>query len=180
MQLQGPMARGCLSLPRRRKTTRHGFHRASLALPAKGRSTSILIRSARPASTARCFSALPSSDACFFAGEFMGGSFLVRCAPALGGNRTLRLRIHRRKSARGFSDGPAIARVSAAIAPSVAGSFVHSADSVSLVQPVPLVVCLVCHYPSPAAIFELKVPTAARSSRERRTGRSEAGISRVL
>ena len=174
------MALGCLSLPRGGETTRHGFHRASLALPAKGRSTSIVIRSARPASTARCFSALSSSDACFFAGEFMCGSFLVRCASALGGNRPLRLRIHRRKSTRGFSDGTAIARVSDAIAPPVAGSFVQSADSVSLVQPVPMVVCLVCHYPSPAAIFELKVPAAARSSRERRTGRSEAGISRVL
>jgi len=118
------------------KATRHGFHRASLALPARVGSTSALIRSARPASSARCFSALSSGDSCFFAGEFMGSSFLVRGTSALRGNSSLRLRIHRRKSTRCFSDGPAIARFCVAVVPYFARSFFDSAHSASLVQPV--------------------------------------------
>jgi hypothetical protein len=63
----------------------------------------------------------------------MSGSFLVRGPSALGGDRTLRLRIHRRKSARCFSDGPAIARFSAA-ATFFTCSVVDSARSAPLVE----------------------------------------------
>jgi len=110
----------------------------------------------------------------------VGGSFLVRRASAFRGDRALGLRIHRRKSTRCLSDGPDIAQFPATVSSSFAGSFAYSADSAPLVQSSALVVSLVCHYPSPAAIFELKVP-APRSHRVRdRQGWSEAGISRVF
>jgi hypothetical protein len=66
----------------------------------------------------------------------VGSSFLVRGTSALRSNRTLRLWIHRRKSTRRFSDGPAIARFYVAVVPSFARSFIDSARSASLVQPV--------------------------------------------
>jgi hypothetical protein len=109
----------------------------------------------------------------------MSSPFLVRGAATFRGDRTLRLRIHRRKSARCLPDGPGIARLSVVIGSSFTRSFVATADSASLVQ-FALVVSFVCHYPSPAAIFELKVPAGGCASRVRCTDRSEAGISRVF
>jgi hypothetical protein len=134
MQLQG-RSPGLVMLDSMGKATRHGFHRASLALPAKGRSTSILIHSARPASTARCFSPFSSSDTRFLAREFMSGSFLVRGASALRGDRTLCLRIHRCKPARRFSYGASTARISTVVT-SFVRSFVDSAHSAPLLKPV--------------------------------------------
>ena len=149
----------------RAETTRHGLHRASLALPARGRSTATLIRSARPASSARCFSALSSSDAGFFTREFVGSAFLVRGTSALRRDRTLRLRIHRRKSPRCFSGGPGIARRSVAVCPAVAYSFVYSVHSASLVQPVVCVISLVCHYSVSCRNIRVEGPACAVTAR---------------
>jgi hypothetical protein len=110
----------------------------------------------------------------------VGSSFLVRGTTAFRGDSTLRLRIHRRESTRRFPDGPAIARFCVAVVQSFARSFIDSAHSASLVQPVALGVSLVCHYPSPAAIFELMIPATRGHRVSGRTVRSEAGISRVF
>jgi hypothetical protein len=65
----------------------------------------------------------------------MSGSFLMRGASALRGDRTLSLRIHRCKSARRFSRRPPVARISTVVA-SFVRSFFESADSAPLVKPV--------------------------------------------
>jgi hypothetical protein len=64
----------------------------------------------------------------------MSGSFLVRGASALRGDRTLSLRIHRCKPAGCFSYGTTIARITT-IAASFVRSFVDSANSAPLVKP---------------------------------------------
>lgn len=59
-----------------------------------------LVRRGGATAATGCFTAFSSRDSRFFAGEFVRGSFLVRGASTLCGDRTLRLGIHRCESAR--------------------------------------------------------------------------------
>jgi hypothetical protein len=151
MQLQGRTI-----LPE--KTTGHGFRRApfaaSLSLPSRlGRSGIARARSAPP-STTRCFSAFSSRDARFFTGEFVRGSFLVRRASTFRRDRALCLRVHCRKSAGSFADVAGTARFSCAVTAAAHSTAANSTASASLVHSFVLVVAVICHYRSPAAIFE--------------------------
>jgi hypothetical protein len=126
-----------------------------------GRSACALTRSARSPSTARCFSAFSSGDPRLFTGEFVRRSFLVRRAPTFRRDRALCLRIHRRKSAGCLSDVARTTRFwSTVVAPARCAA---SAASASLVHPFVLVVTLVCHYRSPAAIFEFNDAATERT-----------------
>lgn len=150
------------------KTKRHGESRASFASVRFGRSGIAFVLSARPATAAGCFTTLPSRDSGLFACKFVRGSFLVGGTPTLGSDGSLRLGIHRGESAGSLSTGPAGAsRLHSALSScAVHGGAIPSsavAASASLVHHIPLVVGLVCHYPSPAANFEL-VSAAARLS----------------
>jgi hypothetical protein len=137
------------------------------SLPSRlGRSAAALVCSARSSSAARCFSAFSSGDACLFTGEFVRGSLLVRGASTFRCNRALSLRVHRRKSAGCLADVTRAARFSSAViatAHSTTSTSDHSA-SAPLVHPLILVVALVCHYRSPAAIFEFNDAAAGRAS----------------
>jgi hypothetical protein len=119
----------------------------------------------RSATAARCFATLPPRDARLFAREFVRGSFLVCRASALGSDCALRLWIHCRKSAgRLATDTTGISRVRSAVVSISARADASSARSIvsaSLVHSFPLVVGLVRHYRSPAAIFELSWKAAA-------------------
>jgi hypothetical protein len=141
------------------KTKRHGEIRASFASVRLRRSVVVVARFARPATAAGCFTTLSSRDSGLFAREFVRGSFLVGGAPTFRRDCALRLRIHRRESAGSLAThtaGIACLRSALSSRPadrSTAAS--HSAAAhASFVHPVPFVVGLVCHYPSPAAIFE--------------------------
>lgn len=126
-----------------------------------GRSAVALTRSARPSSTARCFSAFSSGDPCLFTGEFVRRSFLVCRPSAFRCDSALCLRVHRRKSARCLADIARNTRFVAAPAHSVASTS-DSVPSAPLVHPFVLVVALVCHYRSPAAIFEFNDAVTGR------------------
>jgi len=133
------------------------------SLPSRlGRSATALTFSVRPSSTARCFSTFPSGDPRLLAGEFVRRSFLVRRASTFRCDRSLGLRVHRRKPARCLADVARTARFVAAPAHSAA-SIPDSAASAPLVHSFILVVVLVCHYRSPAAIFELNDAATGRT-----------------
>jgi hypothetical protein len=143
------------------KTKRHGELRAPFAFVRFGRSGSAFVLSARPATAAGCFTTFSSRYSCLFAREFVRGSFLVGGTPTLGSDRALRLGIHRRESARSLSTRAArIPRLHSAVSSRAAYGGAISAPrsvaaSASLVHHIPVVVGLVCHYPSPPQIFEL-------------------------
>jgi hypothetical protein len=92
-------------------------------------------------------------------------SFLVRRASAFRRDRALCLRVHRRKSARCLADVARTARFSSTVvAPAhSAASAADAAAPAPLVHPFVLVVSLVCHYRSPAAIFEFNNAAAERT-----------------
>jgi hypothetical protein len=123
-----------------------------------GRSAGALTCSARSPSTARCFSAFSSGDPRLFAGEFVRRSFLVRRASTFRRDRALCLRVHRRKSAWCLADVAHTTR----FCPTVVAP-ARSDASAPLVHPVVLVVTLVCHYRSPAAIFEFNDAATGRT-----------------
>ena len=158
MQLQGRASE---------KTKRHGVLRAPFASVRFGRSGSAFVLSARPATAAGCFTTLSSRDSGLFACKFVRGSFLVGGTPTLGSDRSLRLGIHRRESAGSLSTRTASTpHLHSALSSRAAyGGAISAARSVaasaSLVHHIPVVVGLVCHYPSPPQIFEL-VRAAAR------------------
>jgi hypothetical protein len=125
-----------------------------LRLSRSGRLRVIAARRGGPASPARCFAALSPGNARFFTGEFVRRSLLVRCAPTLGRDCALCLRIHCGKSAwRLAADGARVSRVSSAVisvsARPASASTSYSAGSASLVHSLPWVVGLVRHYRSP-------------------------------
>ena len=181
MQLQGLTSSGEFSSEARDgKTKRHGFFTVPRSLPSRlGRSAAALTRSAWSSSAAGCFSAFSSCDARLFTGEFVRGSFLVRRASAFRGDRALRLRIHRRKSARCLTSVARAPRFSSSVA-APAHSSSASPASAPLVHPLILVVAIVCHYRSPAAIFEFNDAAAGRAPRERWAGRSETVVCRIF
>jgi hypothetical protein len=170
MQLQGPVSDIVFSSARQETRTRHGFT-VPRSLPSRlGRSVAALARSAWSSSAARCFSTFSSRDARLFTSEFVRGSLLVRCASALRRDRALCLRVHRCKSTRSLANITGAPRFSTTvIAPAHAATSTStsgSAASASLVHPLLLVVPLVCHYRSPAAIFELNDAAAGRTPRD--------------
>jgi hypothetical protein len=120
-----------------------------------------LARSASP-STTRCFSAFSSRDPRLFTGEFVRGSFLVRRSSTLRRDRALRLRVHCRKSAGSLADVAGTTRFSSTVV-APARSTASSSASASLVHSFVLVVAFVCHYRSPAAIFEFNDAAAGRT-----------------
>jgi len=142
------------------KTKRHGEIRAPFASVRFGRSGSAFVLSARPATAAGCFTTFSSRYSGLFARKFVRGSFLVGGTPTLGSDRSLRLGIHRRESAGSLSTRPAgIPCLNSALSSRAAyGGGVSASCSVaasaSLVHHIPVVVGLVCHYPSPPQIFE--------------------------
>jgi hypothetical protein len=113
--------------------------------------------SARPASATRSFSAFPSGDSCFFAGEFVRRSFLVRRAATFRRDRALGLRIHCCESTRRLSYRSAaiipFTSYAVGISDSLTGiaSFADpaattAASSASLVHEISSRVGLVCHF----------------------------------
>jgi hypothetical protein len=142
------------------KTKRHGEIRASFASVRLRRSVVVIARFARPATAAGCLATFSSRDSGLFAREFVRGSFLVGGAPTFRRDCALRLRIHRRESAWSLPTHTAgipclHSALSSRPANRSTASASHSAIAhASLVHPVPFVVGLVCHYPSPAANFE--------------------------
>jgi hypothetical protein len=127
------------------------------SIPSRlGRSAVALVCSARSPSTARCFAALSSSHARLFTGEFVRRSFLVCRSSAFRRDRALRLRVHRRKSARCLADVARTTRFSIVVAPAHSAASTSAAASAPLVDPFVLVVTLVCHYRSPAAIIRVQ------------------------
>ena len=122
--------------------------------PGVGRLAVTSARRARPSSAARCFTTLSSRNTRLFTREFVSRSFLVCCAPTLGGDCALRLRIHCRESARRLTtDTASASRFRSAVvsvtARSAAASASRSIVSASLVHSFPLVVGLVRHYRPP-------------------------------
>src|SRR5256885_10260557 len=149
----------------RRKKRRGTAFTVPRSLPSRlGRSAGALTCSARPSSAARCFSPFPSRDARFFTGEFVRRSFLVRRTSAFRRDSALCLRIHCCKSAGCLADVARATRFSSTVvAPAYAtASTSDSTASAPLVHPLVLVVPLVCHYRSPAAIFEFNDAAAGR------------------
>jgi hypothetical protein len=144
----------------RKKTKRHGEIRASFASVRLEQSVVAVVRFARPSTTARCFTTLSTRDSGLFTRELVRGSFLVGGAPTLRSDCALRLGIHRCESAGSLATNTAcIACLSSALSSRPADrsttSASHSAAAyATLFHPVPFVVGLVCHYRSPAAIFE--------------------------
>src|SRR3954471_15025422 len=125
-------------------------------------------RSGGATTTTRCFAAFSPGDACFLAGELVRRPLLVGGTSPFGGDRTLRLGIHCRESAGSFAAHAAAGIHTAVVAiasdravPSVQRVVVSQTNSRSvvtsapLVHSVPWVGCLVCHYPSPAAILRV-------------------------
>jgi len=155
------------------KTKRHGEIRAPFAFVRPGRSVVVVAPFARPTSPAGCFATLSSRDSGLFAREFVRGSFLVGGAPTFRRDCALRLRIHCRESAGSLATHTAcIACLRSALSSrpadrSTASASYSAAANASVFHPVPFVVCLVCHYRSPAAIFEFV-------SRGRRTSIQQA------
>ena len=167
------------------KTKRHGFFAVPRSLPSRlGRLAAAMARSARSSSATGCFSAFSSGDARLFTGEFVRRSLLVCCASTFRRDRALRLRVHRRKSARCLANVARATRFcSAVVAPAHSTASTATSDSSAsapLVHPLILVVPLVCHYRSPAAIFELNDAAAGRAPRERWAGRSETVVCRIF
>ena len=125
----------------------------------------------------RSFAALATSDPRFLTGEFVGSAFLVSGASTFGGNRALRLRIHRRESTRSFSaHATTAACIRSAVVPTsvirasaprqcaVVSHGTVGAASAPLVHSFPLVVSLICHYPSPAANSSVNVCRSSSGS----------------
>jgi hypothetical protein len=143
------------------KTKRHGEIRASFASVRLRRSVVVVARFARPATAAGCLATFSSRDSGLFAREFVRGSFLVGGAPTFRRDCPLRLRIHRRESAGSLPTHTAgipclHSALSSRPANRSTASASHSAAAhASFVHPVPFVVGLVCHYPSPAANFRV-------------------------
>ncbi len=136
------------------------------SLPSRlGRLAAALTCSARSSSTARCFAAFSSRDARLFTGEFVRRSLLVCRASTLRRDRALCLWVHCRKSAWCLADVARATRFSCTVvAPAQStASTSDSAASASLVYSFVLVVPLVCHYRSPAAIFEFNDAAAGRT-----------------
>jgi hypothetical protein len=143
------------------KTKRHGEIRASFASVRPEQSVVAVVRFARPSTAARCFTTLSTRDSGLFTRELVRGSFLVGGAPTLRSDCALRLGIHRSESAGSLATHTAcIACLRSALSSRPADrsttSASHSAAAAyaALFHPVPFVVGLVCHYRSPAAIFE--------------------------
>jgi hypothetical protein len=117
------------------------------------------------ASATGCFTAFPARNARFLAREFVRCSFLVCRASTLRSDRALCLWVHCRKSAwRLATDAAGVSRVPTAvvsISAHTAASSARSIVSASLVHSFPLVVRLVRHYRSPAAIFEFELDAVA-------------------
>lgn len=132
--------------------------------PRLSRSAAALIWSARSSPTAGCFSAFSSRDPRLFTREFVRRSFLVCRASTFRRDGALCLRVHCRKSARCLADVARTTRFSSTVvAPAHSTACTsNSAASASLVHPFVLVVSLVCHYRSPAAIFEFNDAAAGR------------------
>jgi hypothetical protein len=114
--------------------------------------------SARPSPTARCFSAFSSRNPRFLTGEFVCGSFLVRGTSTFRRDGALCLRVHRRKSAGCLADVARVTRFSSTVVAPAHSTASNSDSAAPLVHPAVLVVSLVCHYWSPAGIFELMTP----------------------
>jgi hypothetical protein len=106
-------------------------------------------------------------------------SFLVCRASTFRRDRALRLWIHRRKSARCLADVARTARFVVAPAHSTAFNS-DSAAPAPLVDPFVLVVPLVCHYRSPAAIFEFNDAVTLDTHRISAGGSSEAVVCQIL
>src|ERR1700680_506291 len=144
----------------RKKTKRHGEIRASFASVRPEQSVVAVVRFARPSTHARCFTTLSTRDSGLFTRDRVRGSFLVGGAPTLRSDCALRLRIHRCESAGSLATHTAcIACLRSALSSRPADrsttSASHSAAAyAALFHPVPFLVGLVCHYRSPAAIFE--------------------------
>ena len=159
-RLDRPILRDPGRQPCPEKTKRHGEIRASFASVRPEQSVVAVVRFARPSTTARCFTTLSTRDSGLFTRELVRGSFLVGGAPTLRSDCALRLRIHRCESAGSLATHTAcIACLRSALSSRPADrsttSASHSAAAyAALFHPVPFVVGLVCHYRSPAAIFE--------------------------
>ncbi len=137
-----------------------------LSLPSRLGRSAALTCSARSSSAARCFSTFSPSDPRLFTGEFVRRSFLVRRASTFRRDRALCLWVHRRKSAGCLADVARATKFSSTVvAPAHStASTSDYATSAPLVHSFLLVVPLVCHYRSPAAIFEVNDTAAGRAS----------------
>jgi hypothetical protein len=91
------------------------------------------------------------------------GSFLVRRASTLRRDRALCLRVHCRKSAGSLANVARTTRFSSTVVAPAHSTASISTASASLVHSFVLVVALVCHYRSPAGIFELNDAAAERT-----------------
>ena len=153
-----------------KKTKRHGVIRAPFASVPFGRSTIVFVPSARPATATGCLTALSSRDSGLFAGEFVRGPFLVGGPSTFRSDCALRLRIHRRESAWSLATRATGAWLRFApnsrSAHDSVDSFARSAaTSAPLIHPDLLVVGMVCHYQSPAAIFRVCQSRCSTSNR---------------